>query len=207
MRQAVGLDQRGVVIVVADAVDCPVGRAGQRHRGDVALCIAVGDADVLLAQRAECALDLLVNRGLRGVVARAVRDIDERVEVDRVLDAIDRGQIGAGTAFIDEPACRNREAEYESREECAHVAGQRQAPDQGSLSTYATCDRRILDTCATQVALVESDPREGLRFETRVASQAAGATGISAWSVMLNLRPAPVSTSRTLLITSAATEP
>ena len=73
--------------------------------------IAVGDADALLAQRTERALELAVDRVLATSSRRAGRDVDERIEVDDVLDAVDRGQVIGRRALPGEGAGGEQQAE------------------------------------------------------------------------------------------------
>jgi len=127
------LDQRVVVIVVADAIDRRAVRdrerlARQGHRRERVLGVAIRDADRLVAQRAERALDLLLDRRLRGVVRSALRDVDVGVEVDRVLDPVDGGQVIRPVGRLGEPACRNREGGYEDEGDASEHAPARGKP-------------------------------------------------------------------------------
>ncbi len=83
---------------VARGVDDVERGARDRGAGEVALGVAVGDADPALPEGAERALELAVHRGVDVGVGRAGRHVDEAVEVDHVLDPEDRGQV-VGAVF------------------------------------------------------------------------------------------------------------
>ena len=93
----------------------------------VSLGVAIGDPDPLLPQRPERALELAMDRATRNLVGGTGHDIGERIEVDRVLDAIDRGQVVGGRALV-----------------ARHRAGaeQGQAGKSKRMSTHAAPERK-----------------------------------------------------------------